>query len=256
MDRFSGTRSGAALQHLGLSEGGRCGRDAAERRRAGGVRQRHRSRARQGRCRLRHRCLSRCAAGIAHLVRFDRGARRCRGADAVARLGLCGGQGSAGEGGLNAMSAASFADPLTDRLVAFVRGIGINVRTATLPEKTVLPGLDIRDGAILVDEARLTHPGDILHEAGHLAVTDPAERDAPQLSPTPAEEMASIAWSYAALRHLALEPAVVFHDNGYKGGSASIIENFTAGRYFGVPLLQYYGMAVEPRRAAETGAKP
>ena len=155
------------------------------------------------------------------------------------------------------MSAVStFADPLTERLVAFVRSIGIDVRTATLPEKTVLPGLDIRHGAILIDEARMTHPGDILHEAGHLVVTHPAERNAPQLSPTPAEEMTSIAWSYAALHHLALEPAVVFHDDGYKGGSASIIENFTAGSYFGVPLLHAYGMAVEPRRAAATGAEP
>ena len=153
-------------------------------------------------------------------------------------------------------SAHMFADPLTERLVAFVRGIGIEVRAATLPEKTVLPGLDIRHGAILVDEARMTHAGDILHEAGHLAVTDPAERNAPQLSPTPAEEMTSIAWSYAALRHLALDPAVVFHDNGYKGGASSIIENFTTGHYFGVPLLQLYGMAVEPGRAATAGVEP
>ena len=153
-------------------------------------------------------------------------------------------------------SAHMFADPLTERLVAFVRGIGIDVRTATLPEKTVLPGLDIRHGAILVDEARMIHPGDILHEAGHLAVTAPAERNAPQLSPTPADEMASIAWSYAALRHLALDPAIVFHEEGYKGGAASLIENFTAGRYFGVPTLQFYGMAVEPRRAAAVGAEP
>ena len=154
------------------------------------------------------------------------------------------------------MSAASFADPLTERLAAFVRGIGIAVRTATLPEKTVLPGLDIRHGAILVDETRMSHPGDILHEAGHLAVTDPLKRDAPQLSPTPADEMTSIAWSYAALYHLALDPVVVFHDDGYKGEAASLIENFTAGQYFGVPLLQLYGMAVEPKRAAETGAEP
>jgi len=154
------------------------------------------------------------------------------------------------------LSAASFDDPLTDRLVAFVRSIGIDVRTATLPEKTVLPGLDIRDGAILVDETRMTHPGDILHEAGHLAVTDPLKRDAPQLSPTPADEMTSIAWSYAALRHLALDPAIVFHDDGYKGEAASLIENFTAGRYFGVPLLQLYGMALEPKRAATIGVEP
>jgi hypothetical protein len=155
------------------------------------------------------------------------------------------------------MSGASiFADPLTDRPAAFVRNIGIDVRAATLPEKTILPGFDIRHGAIVVDETRVTHPGDILHEAGHLAVTDPLKRNAPTLSPTPAEEMTSIAWSYAALRHLALDPAIVFHDDGYKGEAASLIENFTAGRYFGVPMLQFYGMAVEPRRAVETGAEP
>jgi hypothetical protein len=102
----------------------------------------------------------------------------------------------------------------------------------------------------------MTHPGDILHEAGHLAVTDPLKRDTPQLSSTPADEMTSIAWSYAALRHLALDPAIVFHEAGYKGESASLIENFTAGYYFGVPLLQLYGMALEPRRATETGVEP
>jgi hypothetical protein len=109
-----------------------------------------------------------------------------------------------------------FADPLTERLVAFVRGIGIEVRAAALPEKTFLPGLDIRHGAILIDAERLTYPGDILHEAGHLAVTDPAERSAPTLSPSAGDEMTSIAWSYAALRHLELDPAVIFHDDGYR----------------------------------------
>jgi hypothetical protein len=153
-------------------------------------------------------------------------------------------------------SAHMFADPLTERLVAFVRSIGIDVRAATLPDKTFLPGLDIRHGAILVDEERLTYPGDILHEAGHLAVTDPAERNAPVLSPDGGDELTSIAWSYAALRYLELDPAIVFHDRGYKGGAAALIENFTSGNYFGVPLLQFYGMAVEPRRAAETAAEP
>jgi hypothetical protein len=149
-----------------------------------------------------------------------------------------------------------FADPLAERLVAFVRSIGIEVRAATLPKKTFLPGLNIRHGAILADEAHLTYPGDILHEAGHLAVTDPATRNAPTLSPIDGDELTSIAWSYAALRHLELDPAIVFHDDGYKGGAASILENFTAGRYFGVPLLQLYGMAFEPRRAAEMGVEP
>ena len=149
-----------------------------------------------------------------------------------------------------------FADPLTERLATFVRGIGIEVRAATLPADTFLPGLDIRDGALLVDQARLAHPGDILHEAGHLAVTDPLERNAPQLTPTAGDELTAIAWSYAALRHLDLDPAIVFHADGYKGGSDSIIENFTAGRYFGVPLLQLYGMSCEPLQAAEKGVAP
>jgi hypothetical protein len=153
-------------------------------------------------------------------------------------------------------SVCRFADPLTDRLVAFVRSIGIDVCAATLPEKTFLPGLDIRNGAILVDAERLAYPGDILHEAGHLAVTDPSERNAPALSPSAGDEMTSIAWSYAALRHLELDPAIVFHNDGYKGGAASIIENFTAGHYFGVPLLQFYGMALETKRAAAIGVEP
>jgi hypothetical protein len=149
-----------------------------------------------------------------------------------------------------------FAEPLTERLAAFVRGVGIDVRRADLPEPTVLPGLDVRDGALLIDETRLKYPGDILHEAGHLAVMGPAGRAASAVTTEGGDEMASIAWSYAALRHLDLDPAIVFHAGGYKGGSASIIENFTAGRYFGVPLLHAYGMSIEPRRAGELGVEP
>jgi hypothetical protein len=149
-----------------------------------------------------------------------------------------------------------FTNPLTERLAVFLRSIGVDVRAATLPDNTFLPGLAVEHGVILVDEQRLAHPGDILHEAGHLAVADPAERTAAALSPNPGDEMTAIAWSYAALRHLDLEPAIVFHPDGYKGGSAAIIENFTNECYFGVPLLQLYGMSVEPRRAAERGVEP
>jgi hypothetical protein len=154
------------------------------------------------------------------------------------------------------MSAAhTFADPLTERLMTFVRGIGIEVRHATLPEPTFLPGLDISYGALLADESRLTYPGDILHEAGHIAVADPAGRNAPTLSPSGGDELTTIAWSYAALRYLDIDPAIVFHE-AFKGGGETIIENFTAGHYFGVPLLQFYGMSYEPKRAAELGVPP
>ena len=149
-----------------------------------------------------------------------------------------------------------FADPLTEKLAAFVRGIGIDVHPASLPEPTFLPGLDIRHGAILVDEARLTFPGDILHEAGHIAVASADERARPQLSPTPGDEMTAIAWSYAAALHLGIPVDVLFHPGGYKDGSTALIENFTEGRYIGVPLLQCYGMSVEPRQAAVRGVEP
>jgi hypothetical protein len=149
-----------------------------------------------------------------------------------------------------------FADPLTERLAVFVRGIGIDVRAAVLPQQTFLPGLAIRQGVVFADESRLKHPGDILHEAGHLVVTDPTERNAPALAPSGGDELTSIAWSYAALRHLEIDPAIVFHADGYKGGAASIMENFASGHYFGVPLLQLYGMSCEPRQAAAVGVAP
>lgn len=153
------------------------------------------------------------------------------------------------------ITATKFADPLTERLVAFVHSVGIDVHATTLAENTFLPGLEIRDGAILIDAARLTYPGDILHEAGHLAVADPVERKAPTLSPSAGDELTAIAWSYAAIRYLDIDPALVFHP-AFKGGGAAIIENFNAGRYFGVPLLQLYGMSFEPRQAAEKGVPP
>jgi len=72
----------------------------------------------------------------------------------------------------------------------------------------------------------------------------------------PAEEMAAIAWSYAAALEMDLDPAVVFHEHGYRGGGDSILENFRAGRYFGVPMLEYYGMTLNERSAEECGMTP
>ena len=56
------------------------------------------------------------------------------------------------------------------------------------------------------------------------------------------EEMGAIAWSYAAALHIGLDPAVVFHAAGYRGGSQSLLENFRAGRPIGVPILQWAGL--------------
>ena len=149
-----------------------------------------------------------------------------------------------------------FSDTLTEKLADFVRGIGIEVRAATLDGPTFFPGIDIQYGAILIDEERLAHPADILHEAGHIAVTDPAERNQFRLSPNGGEEMATLAWSYAAALHLGVPVDVLFHPEQHNGNSQMLIENFTAGRYIGLPLLQWFGMTVEPRHAAERGVEP
>ena len=57
--------------------------------------------------------------------------------------------------------------------------------------------------------------------------------------------MAAIAWSYAATLHLNIDPAVLFHNSGYKGDAENLLENFQAGRYIGAPLLQWYGMTID-----------
>ena len=149
-----------------------------------------------------------------------------------------------------------FADPLTERLADFIRGLGIGVRAGALPDKTFLPGLDIQIGAIVVDEEKLAYPGDLLHEAGHIAVSAPATRNGARLAPTDGEEIATLAWSYAASCHLAIDPAVVFHPGGYKSGSNALITAFTSAANPGVPLLQYFGMTVEPKFAAARGVTP
>ena len=94
----------------------------------------------------------------------------------------------------------------------------------------------------------LAYPGDMLHEAGHLAMMTAEERAAcnGDAGNDPGAEMAAIAWSYAAALEIGLDPALVFHAHGYKGGGAAIIENFAAGRYIGVPMLQWFGLTTDP----------
>jgi hypothetical protein len=147
---------------------------------------------------------------------------------------------------------------LVDRIVNFLIKIGIEVTKAPLQQQTFLPGISVDRGAILIDESRLLYPGDLLHEAGHLAVIPSQKRKQAQdnVSKKASEEMMAIAWSYAALVHLGLEPSVVFHEGGYRGWSEALIENFTQGRYIGVPMLQWIGLTADEKGAKETGVRP
>lgn len=135
------------------------------------------------------------------------------------------------------------------KVISFLEEIGIQVIEKELPEPTFLPGLAIENYRIMVDYAKLKYPGDILHEAGHIAVTSKNDRKhigtdkMPADWPTQGDEIATILWSFAALSHLGLPPNFVFHPDGYRNSSEWYIENFTTGNYMGLPLLQWLKMA-------------
>lgn len=141
------------------------------------------------------------------------------------------------------------------QIIDFLRDIGLTVRERAIAGATVLPGIDVEHGALVVDRATLKYPGDLLHEAGHLAVVPSAERQRMHgnVGDDGGAEMAAMAWSYAAALHLGLKPCDVFHANGYRGEAESLIENFAHGRYIGAPILVWRELTDSPTRDA-TGA--
>src|SRR6478735_3487075 len=144
---------------------------------------------------------------------------------------------------------------LMDKCIQFLTGIGIPTSFRKIENGSFLPGLLIEQGCIVIDKDALLYPGDILHEAGHIAVVPAGRRsllgqDAiVESKERETEEMMAIAWSYAACIHLQIDPLIVFHEQGYKGGGNSIVENFQAGHFFGTPMLQWCKMTVEPKHA-------
>lgn len=146
---------------------------------------------------------------------------------------------------------------LDGEIIAFLREIGIGVEFAPLAEPTILPGIDIHHGTLVLDQSKLKYPGDILHEAGHLAVVASERRNRlhKNAGQKAGEEMMAIAWSYAAARHLEIDASILFHADGYKGGGDSLIENFTNGQYFAVCTLEWLGMTFEPKAGRQTAAE-
>lgn len=151
-----------------------------------------------------------------------------------------------------------------DAIINFVRNAGIEIEEKALNEDSFLPGILIKDGRMYIDREKVLYPGDILHEAGHLAVMLPEERklagnnvsDNKNKDMAQAEEMMAIAWSYAALVHLQLSPEVVFHPAGYRGASEWYISQFTGGNYIGLPMLQWIGLCHDEKNAKENNTEP
>ena len=149
------------------------------------------------------------------------------------------------------------------RITDFLREIRIEVRHADLSSvECFLPGIRLERGRVLYDESALTWPGDLLHEAGHVAVAPPEARplltgaaDVPNLDMERLEH-AAVAWSYAAALHIGVDPAMVFHEGGYRGRSPGILFTFSAGVYPGANLLEEAGMTVTGEHAVAAGVQP
>lgn len=121
-----------------------------------------------------------------------------------------------------------------DVIVAFLREIGLPLAVGPFGGEGFLPGVTIADGGLRVDPDHLYVSGDLLHEAGHMAIVPARLRgrlgnnleeslrdllvgdDDPlaALALHHTETMAT-AWSYAALRALNLPPEVIFFAGGY-----------------------------------------
>jgi hypothetical protein len=129
------------------------------------------------------------------------------------------------------------------KCVAFLARVGIETGPLAEGEAQLLDGLAIIEGRLLIDPAVPVWPGDLLHEAGHIAVADPAIRPTlSQIEPEGGDEMGAIAWSYAASLECGMPLDLLFHDGGYRGGSQSLRDAFASGSYVGAPMLGFWGL--------------
>ncbi len=145
-------------------------------------------------------------------------------------------------------------------ILAFIAGIGLPIVEAALPDDTFLPGIALRAGGLYVDPEKLLWPGDLLHEAGHLAVLPAVVRvtanddlvDATDIEH--AGEIEAMAWAYAAAMAIGLPLNALIHEGGYKGRSLEVLSMYGYGIYPGLRGLCETGMTSSSGFVAEPGA--
>jgi hypothetical protein len=151
-----------------------------------------------------------------------------------------------------------------DSIVTFLREIGLPLAVGPFGAEGFLPGITVADGGLRVDPDHLYVSGDLLHEAGHMAIVPARLRgrlgnnleeslrellvgdDDPlaALALHHTEPMAT-AWSYAALRALNLPPEVIFFAGGYRMNPEQqqrFITLLDSGNNFGIAHLANIGM--------------
>ncbi len=150
---------------------------------------------------------------------------------------------------------------IQNQIVEFLLSIGIAVREQEIAS-SFLPGIEVQRGELILDRERNTWPGDLLHEAGHLAVLpgrmrQTASGDLPsEAAVAHAGEPEATAWAYAALLAIGLPAEVLFHEGGYHGKSAALILTYSLGVYPGAAGLAAAGMIASPEDARAGLAPP
>jgi hypothetical protein len=140
-------------------------------------------------------------------------------------------------------------DEVITRCYEFVRSIGIEIEERPIEGKTFTPGITITRSKIIVDRNGMKYPGDLLHEAGHIALLTEGQRtqlngDATMgLKETEGYELGVLIWSYFAALKAGIPPEAVFHPDGYKGESEWLLENYGNKKYIGLPLLEWMKIA-------------
>lgn len=166
--------------------------------------------------------------------------------------------------------ATEEAQHWTRAILVFLQDIGLPVEQATLGNDTFLPAVRVCSGGLVVDVEH-AFPGDVLHEAGHLAVAPARYRHladgnlkALNLALTrhlqehgeglmtypedplcraclQADEQSATAWQYAAAQHLGLPDRWLFPVNSYEGEPEVVLRGLKASNYMGINGLQAAG---------------
>jgi len=141
-------------------------------------------------------------------------------------------------------------------MLSFLEKIGIPTRMEKIDTTTFVPGLQIENGVLVIDMEKMLYPGDVLHEAGHIAVTPKDQRSSLSDVSGDGNEIAAIVWSYAAAKEIGVPEEILFHPHGYKDQSDWLIEEYNSGNYIGLPLLEWMGFTAAPKKAAELNVPP
>lgn len=161
----------------------------------------------------------------------------------------------------------------TGAVIDFLRRIGLRVDEATSTAQlagSFLPDVLVQEGGLVIDAAK-AFPGDVLHEAAHLAVipaqfrpfangdlNEVEERMARYLNENPmglatypedplsrailqAAEAEATAWQYAAAVEIGLPERWIFPMKSYDGTRVSLLRSLRHNQYMGINGLRAAG---------------